>query len=185
MRPGVDPGQGRAGARRGAGALPGRRPDARRARARQDPVRGPASSAGSSASAGSAASPTCWPRARCSPGGRISTRCSSAGSAAATAAQVRGAAAHWLSRRRLHARGPAVPRVSHGADRRGPLSAAPGRPAAQGRISRARARHTVQRAQDRPRASGASIPQVRFDLLVDAGYRPPTSSPSPARRASP
>ena len=134
------------------------------------PGSAPGSCAAWSGSAGSAASPTCWPRARSSPAGRTSTRRGCSGSPAAT----RGADPHGGESlalgRRLHPRGAALRRVPGRGLGGGPLEAArrPARRPTPSSPSSSAPRSPTGSRSSSPR--GTSIPQVRFNLLLDAGY---------------
>ena len=163
--------QGRAGDRRGAGAAARRRAHRRPSWSAPRPSTGPASSAASSGSAASAASPTCWPRARSSPGGPTPTRRSSQRIAGATAGRSSAPRPQrWLSRRRLHARGrgpsPTTRRAPTGADRS--KLPEPGTPPDAKFPALERA--TLSNGLKIVLAERPSIPLVRFDLLLDAGF---------------
>ena len=166
--------------RRSTRSWPASWPTARRGRAgaRQDAVPARASSAASSASAASAASPTCWPgRGLRRPARLYKTQLQRVARRDRRAGPRRGQA--LALRRRLHARGSAVPRVRDGRDRRRPHRSCRSPARRRGRVPRARARHALQRAQDRARRSGTSIPSRAASTCCSTPATPPTSSPSP------
>ena len=142
-----------------------------------------ASSAASSGSAGSAASPTCWPRARCSPAGRTSTRRGCSGSRRRRAAQIRATANRWLSDGDYTLE--VLPYgeyqvAASGVDRsKLPETGT----AARRQVPPVRARHALQRAQDRARARARRSRRCASTCCSTPATRP-TSSASPAPPAS-
>ena len=180
--PGRRSGPGRAGDRRGAGPSPRRRPDGGGAAARQDADACRVHPRAWSGSAGSAGSRTCWRRARCSRGGRTTTRCSSRASPAPPrhrcAARRRGGSRTACTRSRCSP-SPSTP----GALRRRPVRAAAARHAAGRRNS---PRSSAPRSPTASRSSWPSAGRFRWcgSTCCSTPASRRTSSPSRARPAS-
>ena len=163
------PGQGGARGRRGAGPLHRVGPTAVELhRAKTQCVRA-TSSAASSGSAASAANPTCSP----GPGVRRPARLLQGPAeriAGATAAQTAAARpTRWLrtaSTRSRYSPSPSTRRPR----RRGPQKLPDAGDAAEGRIPRARSARRSRTGSRSSLAQRPSIPQVQFDLLLDAGF---------------
>ncbi len=87
-------------------------------------------------------------------------------------------------RRRLHPRGPSLPRLRGGSGRSGSQCPAGARRRPETDLPHARARDAVQRPQDRPRRAAARFLRCASTCCSTPGM-PRTSSRCPARRASP
>ena len=162
-------GQGRAGGRRGAGAVPRRRPDARGAAAGEDRLPRRLRPRRSSGSVGSAASRTCWPRRGLRRPARLLQDAAPAGGGRHAGAGPRDGEP-LADRRRLHPRGAPLRRAPGGRAGVDRSKLPETGDAARRQVSPVRARHAVQRARRSCSRGATAIPQVRFDLLLDAGY---------------
>ena len=145
-------------------------PTAAELAAGQDARTAPASCAASSASAGSAASPTCWPRARSSPATPSSTRPGCAGSPRRPRPRSAAPARRWLADGVYTLEVVPFPEYAHRRRRAPTARSCPTSARRSTAASRRSQRDTLSNGLKIVFARRTAMPQVRLDLLLDAGY---------------